>query len=82
MKLAIKRLVLSKPSPAGCAFPSSSIIIEPPHLRLDNTRPGDIYACGRGIPQGLGDGHRDRLSYPEFVLNLLYKKLRFRPTPG
>ena len=49
MKLAIKRLVLSNANPAGCAFPPSSIMIEPPHLRPDQTRPGDIYACGRGI---------------------------------
>ena len=49
MKMVLKRLVLSNASPAGCAFPPSSIMIEPPHLRLDMTRPGDIYACGRGI---------------------------------
>jgi hypothetical protein len=49
MKMAIKRLVLSNSCPVGCAFPPSSIMIETSHLRPDKTRPGDIYACGRGI---------------------------------
>ncbi len=41
--------MLSNASHADCAFPPSSSMIEPPHLRPDKTRPGDIYACGRGI---------------------------------
>jgi hypothetical protein len=40
----MKRLVLTNPVPAGCVFPRESVIIEPPYLRQDKTRPGDIYA--------------------------------------
>jgi len=36
VKLAIKRLVLSCPDPAGCAFPIAYVLIEPRHLRQDN----------------------------------------------
>jgi hypothetical protein len=49
VKLAMKRLVLSRPDPAGCAFPSASVLIEPLHLRQDKSRPGDIYAMGNGM---------------------------------
>ncbi len=48
VKLAVKRLVLSCPDPTGCAFPSTSILIEPRHLRQDNSRPGDIFVMGNG----------------------------------
>jgi hypothetical protein len=46
VKLAIKHLVLNNPTPVGCVFPRKSVIIEPAHLRLDKSRPGDIYAMG------------------------------------
>jgi len=49
VKLAMKRLVLSCPDPAGCAFPKDSILIEPPHLRQDQSRPRDIYAVGHSL---------------------------------
>ena len=49
-KLAIKRLVLNNPTPAGCVFPRESVIIEPTHLRQDKSRLGDIiYAMGTGM---------------------------------
>jgi len=49
VKLAMQRLVLSCPDPAGCAFPKASILIEPANLRQDKSRPGDIYAVGAGL---------------------------------
>jgi hypothetical protein len=49
VKLAVKRLVLSCPDPVGCAFPSASVLIEPRHLRQDNSRPGDIFVMGNGM---------------------------------
>jgi hypothetical protein len=49
VKLAMQRVVLSCPDPAGCAFPKASILIEPAHLRQDKSRPGDIYAMGAGL---------------------------------
>jgi len=43
-------LVLSNPSPGGEAFPTSSVLIEPPpHLRGDISRPGDVLALGRDV---------------------------------
>jgi hypothetical protein len=48
-KRTMKDLVLSNPSLGGAAFPSSSILIEPPHLRSDRSRHGDILALGRGV---------------------------------
>ncbi len=47
--MTIKKLVLTKAYPAGATFPASSVLIEPPHLRQDKTRPGDIYAMGKGM---------------------------------
>ncbi len=35
--------------PGGATFPASSILIEPPHLRSDRSRPGDIMALGRDV---------------------------------
>ena len=32
-KLVVKRMVLTSPSPGGSVFPSSSVLIEPMHLR-------------------------------------------------
>jgi len=49
VKLAVKKLVLCCPDPVGCAFPSSSVLIEPRHLRQDNSRPGDIFVMGNGM---------------------------------
>jgi len=50
VKLAIKRLVLNNnPTPSGCVFPRESVIIEPTYLRQDESRPGDIYAIGKGM---------------------------------
>jgi hypothetical protein len=49
VKLALKKLVLSSSTPAGCAFPPSAVLIEPRHLRQDNSRPGDLYAIAQGM---------------------------------
>ena len=35
VKRALMDMVLSNPNPGGAAFPTSSILIEPPHLRRD-----------------------------------------------
>ena len=49
VKMAMKRLVLSNSDPARCAFPKESVLIEPPHLRQDKSRPGDVYTMGNGL---------------------------------
>ncbi len=49
VKLAVKRPVLSNPEPAGCAFPADSVLIEPLHLRQDQSCLGDIYVLGTGL---------------------------------
>ncbi len=50
VKLAMKRYVLSCSTPAGCVFPSASVLIEPRHLRKDNySRLGDMYVVGQGL---------------------------------
>jgi hypothetical protein len=49
VKFAMKRLVLTSNEPAGRAFPKESVLIEPPHLRMDKSRPGDIYALRIGL---------------------------------
>jgi hypothetical protein len=49
VKRALKDLVLSNSNPGGAAFPASSVLIEPPHLRRDKSRPGDIMALGRDV---------------------------------
>jgi len=41
--------MISNPNPVGAAFPASNILIEPPHLRGDKSRPCDILALGRDI---------------------------------
>ena len=41
--------MLSSSNPGGPAFPASGVLIEPPHLRRDKSRPGDIMALGRDI---------------------------------
>ena len=45
----MKDLVVSNINPGGTAFPASSILIEPPYLRSDRSRPGDILAPGRDV---------------------------------
>ena len=49
VKRTVKNLVLSNVNPRGAAFPISSILIEPSHLRCDRSRPGDILAFGRDV---------------------------------
>jgi hypothetical protein len=49
VKRALKDMVLINPNPGGFAFPFSSVLTEPLHLRKDNFRPGDILALGRGV---------------------------------
>ena len=49
VKRAIKDLALSNPDPGGAAFPASSILIEPPHLRSDKSHPGDTMVLGRDV---------------------------------
>ena len=49
VKIALIDLVLSNPSPRGAAFPASSVLIEPLHLRKDRSRPGDILGLGRDV---------------------------------
>jgi hypothetical protein len=46
---SLKELVLSNPNPKGATFPVSSILIEPPHLRKNKSRPGSIMALGRDV---------------------------------
>ncbi len=40
---------LSNASPGGAAFPASSVLTKPRHLRNDRSRPGDILALGRDV---------------------------------
>ena len=49
VKRALRGLVLANPSPGGAAFPASSVLIEPLHLRRDRTRPRDNMALGRDV---------------------------------
>ncbi len=48
-KMAVKRMVISSPSPGGCVYPTASVLIEPQHLRQDRSRPRDIYVMGNGM---------------------------------
>ena len=41
--------MLSNPNPGGVAFPGSSILIEPPHLMRDKSKPRDIMALERDV---------------------------------
>jgi hypothetical protein len=43
----MKDPVLSNVNPGRAAFPASSILIEPPHLRSERSWPGDILALGK-----------------------------------
>ncbi len=49
VKIALNDLVLIIPNPGGSAFPLSSVLTEPPHLRMDKSRPCDIMALGGGV---------------------------------
>ena len=42
-------MVLSNPNPGGIAFPSSSVLTEPLHLRMNKSRPRDIMDRGRDV---------------------------------
>ncbi len=46
--LSLKRLALSNPDPRGTAIPSNLLLIEPRHLRSDDSRPGDLYVMVGG----------------------------------
>ncbi len=59
----MKDLILSNPNPGGAAFPASSILIEPPHLRIGKSRPGDIMALGRDV-QRMDDTTMDLVIAP------------------
>ena len=48
-KLSLKRLALSNADPSGVAIPSGQLLIEPRHLRSDDSRPGDLYAVAGGL---------------------------------
>jgi hypothetical protein len=49
VKLSLKRLTLFNSNPGGVAFPSNQLLIEPRHLRSDDSRPGDLYAIAGGL---------------------------------
>ncbi len=49
VKLSLKRLALSNADPGGVAIPSGQLLIEPRHLRSDDSRPGDLYAVAGGL---------------------------------
>ena len=51
VKMTIKKLVLGCPDPGGVAVPPANMIIEPPHLRNDKSKPGDIYIIGGALHQ-------------------------------
>ena len=49
VKQALKDLIPTSPNQGGAAFPSSNVLTEPPHLRMDKSRHGDIMAVGREV---------------------------------
>ena len=49
VKRALKDLVLSSSNPGGPTFLASNVLIVPPHLRRDKSRPDDIMALGRNV---------------------------------
>ena len=49
VKRALKELVLSDPNPEGAVFPVFSVLIEPSHLRGDDSRHGDVLALGMDV---------------------------------
>ncbi len=48
-KVAIKDLALLNANPGSSVFLASIIMNEPPHLRLDKSRQGDVMAMGRDV---------------------------------
>ena len=48
VKLAVKRLALSNPDLGGIAIPSALLLIDPRHLRSDDSRLGDLYVMAGG----------------------------------
>ena len=48
-KLSLKRLALSNSDPGYVAIPSNQLLIEPWHMRSDDSRPGDLYAIAGGL---------------------------------
>ena len=50
-KLPITCLALCKPGPCGVATPSSALLIEPHHLRSDDSRPGECMRWREAIVQ-------------------------------
>jgi hypothetical protein len=48
-EISLKRLALSNSDPGGVAIPSNQLLIEPRHLRSDDSIPGDLYAITRGL---------------------------------
>ena len=60
-----------QPGPGGVLVPSYMVVIEPIHMRSDESRPGDLYdVAGLHHAKDLCDGHHD-LFY--FVTVLLTK---------
>ena len=49
--MTIKKLVLGCPDLGGVVVPPANMIIEPPHLRKDKSRPGDIYIISGSLHQ-------------------------------
>ncbi len=47
VKAIMKNLVLPCSAPARCVYPAPILLIEPRHLRKDNSRHGDMYAIGQ-----------------------------------
>ena len=48
VKLSLKRLALSNPDSDGIVIPSLFLLIEPRHLRSDDSRPGNLYVMAGG----------------------------------
>ena len=48
VKLSLKRLAFSSPDLGGIAITSHLLLVEPRHMRSDDTRPGDIYVMAGG----------------------------------
>jgi hypothetical protein len=48
LKLSLRRLILFNLDPGGIAIPSNHLLIEPRHMRRDDSRPGDLYAIAGG----------------------------------
>ncbi len=49
LKLSLKRLALSCADTRGIAIPSNQLLIEPRHMRSDESRPGDLYEEAEGL---------------------------------